>query len=314
MSPPNVTPAARSVMTAEDIDEVNRVFAAAFTDRYHRDGMIGVRVPELNPAIWRYAITAAGPGAMVWRDAAGIAAFNLAHANGVEGWMGPLAVRPNCQGLGLGRTIVVAAQEYLQRAGCQVIGLETMPRTIENIGFYSGLGFRPGHLTVSMVRDTEGVAPREGERLSRLDGAGTGRVQALVARLAPGLDFQREVAATLELALGDVIAVGEGAWRGLALWHLAPLSAGRAPNELRILKLVAEDRAAFRQVIEAALAEGARRGVGRVAVRCQTQFTEAYGDLLELGFRVQWTDLRMQLAPPPSRPASGPIVFSNWEI
>ncbi|HPV77529.1 MAG TPA: hypothetical protein PLX31_21710, partial [Gemmatimonadaceae bacterium] len=39
-----------------DIDPLNRVFSDAFTERYRRDGMVGVRVPYLNPAIWRYAI------------------------------------------------------------------------------------------------------------------------------------------------------------------------------------------------------------------------------------------------------------------
>ena len=37
----------------EDIPALNQVFSDAFTERYRRDGMIGVRVPFLNPAIWR---------------------------------------------------------------------------------------------------------------------------------------------------------------------------------------------------------------------------------------------------------------------
>ena len=34
-----------------DVDPLNRVFAEAFTDRYSRDGLVGVRVPQLNSAI-----------------------------------------------------------------------------------------------------------------------------------------------------------------------------------------------------------------------------------------------------------------------
>jgi len=45
-----------------DIDPLNRVFAEAFTDRYSRDGLVGVRVPQLNPLVWRYAIDDAGGG------------------------------------------------------------------------------------------------------------------------------------------------------------------------------------------------------------------------------------------------------------
>src|SRR5204863_8473134 len=93
-----------------DIEGLNRVFAEAFTDRYRRDGLIGVRVPQLNPLVWRYALLDAGDGAMVWRDEHGdVAAFNVAHQAGAEGWMGPLAVRPDRQGTGIGKTIVRTA-------------------------------------------------------------------------------------------------------------------------------------------------------------------------------------------------------------
>src|SRR5580693_8291205 len=78
----------------EDIPGLNQVFSDAFTERYRRDGMAGVRVPFLNPAVWRYAIEDASDGALYWRGAVGeIAAFNIVHLSGAEGWMGPLAVR-----------------------------------------------------------------------------------------------------------------------------------------------------------------------------------------------------------------------------
>src|SRR5688572_18980052 len=125
-----------------DVPALNQVFSDAFTERYRRDGLVGVRVPFLNPAIWRYAIDDAGEGAMLWRDERGeIAAFNIAHRSGIEGWMGPLAVRPDVQEAGVGKAIVRAGREWLERDGAAVIGLETMPRTMDNIGFYSALGF-----------------------------------------------------------------------------------------------------------------------------------------------------------------------------
>src|SRR2546428_2374007 len=97
-----------------DIDGLNRVFAEAFTDRYRRDGLVGVRVPQLNPDVWRYALLDAGEGAMLWRDETDqVAAFNIAHRSGLEGWMGPLAVRPDRQGGGVGKTIVRAAADWL---------------------------------------------------------------------------------------------------------------------------------------------------------------------------------------------------------
>ena len=134
----------------EEIGELNQVFSDSFTERYRRDGMVGVRVPFLNPTIWRYAIEDAAEGAMLWRDERGhIVAFNMVHRSGTEGWMGPLAVRTDHQGGGTGKEIVSRGIEWLRSKGAAVIGLETMPRTMDNIGFYSRLGFRPGRLTIT---------------------------------------------------------------------------------------------------------------------------------------------------------------------
>src|SRR5947199_143886 len=144
-----------------DTEGLNRVFADAFTDRYRRDGLVGVRVPHLNPQVWRYALLDAGPGAMLWRDEAGhVVAFNIAHRSGAEGWMGPLAVRPDRQGAGVGKTIVRTALDWLLEQDVATLGLETMPRTVENIGFYARLGFFPGHLTVTLTNDIVTRDPR----------------------------------------------------------------------------------------------------------------------------------------------------------
>ena len=45
----------------------------------------------------------------------------------------------------------------------------------------------------------------------------------------------------------------------------------------------------------------AHERVSRVAIRCQTEFTHAYLRLIELGYRVHWTDLRMLLQGYPQR-------------
>jgi GNAT superfamily N-acetyltransferase len=100
--------------TLKEIEPLNRVFADAFTDRYSRDGLVGVRVPHLNALVWRYALEDAGDGAMIWRDADGqLVAFNMVHQSGHEGWMGPLAVRPDRQGEGLGSTMVRLGIDWL---------------------------------------------------------------------------------------------------------------------------------------------------------------------------------------------------------
>jgi GNAT superfamily N-acetyltransferase len=302
-----------------DIEPLNRVFADAFTDRYSRDGLVGVRVPHLNKLVWRYAIDDAGNGAMIWRDGDGqMVAFNMVHQSGVEGWMGPLAVRPDRQGEGLGSTMVRVGIEWLKAQGVQTIGLETMPRTVENIGFYSRLGLVPGPLTVTLVHDVPrrvGAAPEllstAGDSLER----GVEECRRLTDELAPGVDFSREITLTHELNIGDTTLVRDGAeLMGFALWHSTPLAAGRAKDEVRVLKLVARSLPAFERLLEALHGTAAVERVGRVAIRCQTEYADAYLRLIAGGYRVHWTDLRMILRELPQAPPKRGLVLSNWEI
>jgi predicted N-acetyltransferase YhbS len=307
------------VATATDIDALNRVFSEAFTERYRRDGLSGVRVPYLNRQVWQFAIADAGAGAMIWRDGRGdLVAFNMVHRSGSEGWMGPLAVRTDRQGHGLGRRIVAEGVAWLESQQVPTIGLETMPRTIDNIGFYSQLGFVPERLTVTLQRDH----PRAGgggiELLGEHEPAGRAALFAACAALSDavvgGIDFTREIVLTLELGLGDVTLLRDGdALVGFALWHAVPLAQGRHREELRVLKLVARDDDTAERVMAKIEQAAAVQGLGRVAVRCQTRHERLYSALIASGYRVQWTDLRMTLAGKPQADRCG-VLLSNWEI
>ena len=305
--------------TAQAIGELNDVFSAAFTDRYRRDGLVGVRVPFLNPAVWRYAIEDAAEGAMIWRDERGsIAAFNMVHRSGTEGWMGPLAVRADQQGHGLGKEIVIKGVEWLRGRGATVIGLETMPRTVDNIGFYSRLGFTPGHLTLTLTLE---AARHEApvEALSRLGSSARAAAllecHALLQRILPGPDFSREITLTNDLELGETLLIYDrDTLVAFALAHTAPLVEGRTRDELRVLKLVVDDELRFGEVARS-IADFARRaGTRRVAFRMQGEYTDAYRQLVGMGAHVRWSDLRMSLdGHRERRPAQG-MVLSNWEI
>jgi len=303
----------------EDIPALNRVFSDAFTDRYRRDGMVGVRVPFLNPAIWRYALEDAGAGAMLWRGERGeVAAFNVAHRSGVEGWMGPLAVRPESQGAGIGKAVVRAGIEWLRRGGATVLGLETMPRTMDNIGFYSSLGLVPGRLTLTLTLDaapTDRAAPLLGRLPLRVRDDVVAECRAVVDAQMPGYDFTREILLTDHLAVGDTVLLHRGsAIVGYALCHTAPLVEGRVREELRVLKLVLSDEADLDAMLQL-LADYARRtGVRRVALRVQGGYVRAYERLIACGARVRWTDLRMTVSGAAEPTARGGIVWSNWEV
>jgi GNAT superfamily N-acetyltransferase len=307
-------------VSVREIPSLNAVFSEAFTERYRKDGMVGVRVPYLNPAVWKFAIADAEDGAMIWRNARdGIAAFNMVHRSGVEGWMGPLAVHPDYQGQGIGKMIVSSGVEWLRKKGAKVIGLETMPRTMDNVGFYSSLGFTPGHLTVTLTLEAarsgivstlmSSLNPHERELALR-------QCRMLLDQLAPGYDYTREIVLTAQHDLGDTLFVRKGSEIvSFAICHSVPLVEGRATEEMRVLKMVARSEADFDQLVTQLCAHARVKAGRRVAIRVQGQYGEVYRRLMARGARVRWTDLRMavhEYAEP--RPPGDGVVLSNWEI
>jgi GNAT superfamily N-acetyltransferase len=307
-------------VSIREIPSLNAVFSDAFTERYRKDGMVGVRVPHLNPAVWKFAITDAEEGAMIWRNARdGIAAFNMVHRSGVEGWMGPLAVHPDYQGQGIGKMIVSSGAEWLKKNGAKVIGLETMPRTMDNVGFYSALGFTPGHLTVTVTLEAEraglqatpmsALTPHERELALR-------QCRRLLDQLIPGYDYTREIILTAQPQFGDTLFVRKGNdVLSFAICHSIPLVEGRATEEMRVLKMVARSEADFDHLVTQLCAHARVKGSKRIAIRVQGQYSDVYRRLMARGARVRWTDLRMSMHEyAESRPAGGGIVLSNWEI
>lgn len=304
--------------TVNDIGELNEVFSAAFTDRYRRDGLSGVRVPYLNPIIWRYAIEDAADGALLWRDERGaVAAFNMVHQSGSEGWMGPLAVRSDQQGHGVGKDIVTRGISWLRNREAKVIGLETMPRTMDNIGFYSRLGFVPGQLTLTLSYEAHRHESSV-ELLSRLSpGARDDAIhecRVLLASVLPGSDYSREIALTTQLQLGDTLLLRDrDALVGFALAHTAPLVEGRTRDELRVLKLVLADERRFSAFAKVIANHARQIGIRRVSFRMQGEYSDAYRQATAMGMQVRWTDLRMVLDGDVARPPTG-MALSNWEI
>jgi hypothetical protein len=189
---------------------------------------------------------------------------------------------------------------------------------MDNIGFYSGLGFAPGRLTITVTLDAT-YADRPAPLVGRLSAGDKDDVlaqcRALVASLQPGYDHTREIMLTDELALGDTMLLMKGdELKGYALCHTAPLVEGRAREDLRVLKLALADDAMLDEAVRL-LSDFARRsGTRRVSIRMQGDYESAYQRLIALRGRVRWTDLRMTLAGYHERKPERGIVLSNWEI
>lgn len=145
-----------------------------------------------------------------------IAAFNgheligsaYAHTWGKVGWTGPLEVLPQWQGKGIGTALMKAADRYLRRKGCDVIGVETMGDHDRHISFYRKLGYAISTPAFFYERSLKGgdllsgettVLPLEGTP-SILD-----RVAKMSDRIFPGMDLSSELWMSYVGNLGRVI-------------------------------------------------------------------------------------------------------------
>ena len=182
-----------------------------------------------------------------------------------------------------------------------------MPRTVDNIGFYSRLGLVPGPLTVTLVHDVPrraGAAARAA--LGARAASSAQRIEEcrrLTDALAPGVDFTREIALTRDLGIGDTTLVRDAATlRGVRALALDAARGRAAEGRGAGAQAGGADLGAFDRLLDALHGTAAAERVGRIAIRCQTEFAEAYLRLIAAGYRVHWTDLRMMLGGFPQRP------------
>ena len=191
-----------------------------------------------------------------------------------------------------------------------------MPRTMDNVGFYSRLGFVPSRLTVTFSYPVQAARCT---LLSRLGAAEGERAlfdcARLVGAMQPGVDFTREIELTRTMRIGDTVLLpGRDGLDGFALCHEAALIEGRPRDEVRVLKLAVRDVSRLPSLLGAVGGYANESGAARAAVRVQGDYSSAYQALVAMDARVRWTDLRMTLAGyPEAVPASG-LVWSNWEV
>ncbi len=62
---------------------------------------------------------------------------------GERGYFGLLSVDPDCQGTGLGRVLVEAAEAHCRAAGCSILEIDVVNLRTELPPFYAKFGFQP---------------------------------------------------------------------------------------------------------------------------------------------------------------------------
>lgn len=215
------------------------------------------------------------------------------------GWLGPIAVHPEEQGMGIGLRLVEWGCDRLRTLGCTTIALETWPYNMRNIGLYLKSGFNPGPLVLIYECELRGdPVPGKAKRL----GIGQERVRTLrglrdlAGSLADGLDYGALMQVTLDCDLGEVLFWGNEAevTAGAVLHYQSHSDAPPPPYanlELLVIRPGLEHRL---ESIMCELEGRARRaGKSNLRVSLSSHHVSGVQFFLKRGYRLRKSRLRM---------------------
>jgi len=213
---------------------------------------------------------------------------------GSVGIFGPLSVRPDAWNGGVGKQLVAAAVEWLERSGCPDLVLYTRAGSIKHLGLYQRFGYWPRFpIAITEKALDSPRAERSGWRLLSevADTDRTAFIAAsldLTAQLHPGLDLRREIVALASHAAGDTVLIAGAQLDGFALCHVG--AGSEAETGAACLKFAAartgrgaEQR--FISLLAACEAFAATRGARALVAGTNLARTGAWRVLASHGYR-----------------------------
>jgi len=249
---------------------------------------------------------------------------------GTVGVIGPVAVLTHYQNQDIGQQLLSACQEFFDENKATLQGVATYPYSPKHLIFYQKHGYKPKGLVVvtSKVLDR---APLGGpkpvakpaavvRRYSTLEEARKKQVMQKVRRITNhfwrGLDLSKEIEIVDGLTLGDTLLLEKGREViGFAVCHLPPNS--EAPHGSVYVKLLAIDSAHRKPEHLQALIAGvedlaASAQLQRVVVPAYTYYWTAYQTLLERGYHVDFTMVRMKRGKQEDYEDASDLVLDDW--
>ena len=87
-----------------------------------------------------------------------VVGYNFINTWGSFAWFGPLGVDPKYQSKGIGKALINHTMKILKEEyKVSTIGLNTMPESQYNVGFYMSLGFTPLKLSLNLEKQIDGL-------------------------------------------------------------------------------------------------------------------------------------------------------------
>lgn len=302
------------LMTVDDIDAVRALDVQAWAAYVHRT--TGQR-ESMRTREHIQACLALNPDGCFVAEDNGLAGYIFSRCWGNLGWIGTFGVHPSQQGEGLGRQLLNAAIASLESFGCTTIGLETMPDSPYNVGFYMHYGFRPVDTMIMLGKNLTSpgtILPFTVLGASDIT-TSLNAIAQIGSSIPPGLDYQGDAQNALTYEWGETLLFGSPDPWAFAIVQTRPTREGpMAKSTIWIHALVIAPHARHRlgEVMQTLEAFALQRDVQHLLVWVDATDWTSSQWFLNQNFRV--TRLALRLLLKGQYGTSTGIVLGRWAM
>lgn len=302
-------------MKTKDLEVVSQVLADAFY-RWRKQKRGKNSVKRIRPVAQLKPYLQAEPdGCFVSIKNRNICGGIFSHTWGKQGWIGTFGVSPEIQNQGIGKELLQASINYLDKQqNVTHLGLETMKDSPKNIGFYCQMGFKPAFQTFSLIKPIICTSQKDVEyhNFCKENNIEIGylskqkdkfqdiftRCTWLASKMVNGLDHRREMKIIVENKFGEVIILYKDDFIiGYAICRIESRYKNRAEPYLDVRVLVIDPDSISKQLFDIFLYEcekyGEEKNKTGIKIRINSSYWVAFNYLLEKGFSIKGGILRM---------------------
>jgi GNAT superfamily N-acetyltransferase len=246
---------------------------------------------------------------------------NFATRWGSVGFFGPLTVLPALWDKGLAKQLMQPIMSCFESWRVTHAGLYTFSQSPRHVALYQKYGFWPRFLTAIMLKPVEkatgtGNWSKYSDITENEQDAVLKACFELTSSIYDGLNVEREIRSVLKQKLGDTVLLWDDRGvAGLAVCHCGPgteAGEGKCYIKFGAVRSGPVSALLFGRLLEACEALAASRGIARLEAGVSLARHEAYGMMLERGFRTEIQGVSMHRPNEPGYHRPGAYVIDDW--
>lgn len=283
----------------ESIKEIDKVCFKADNERT-TEGILGYMEAINNSSI-------------VYEENGKVIGFNFIHIWGSFAWFGPLGVHPEYKNKGIGKVLVKETIKILKEDyKVSTIGLNTMPESQYNVGFYMSLGFTPLKLSLSLKKQLDHLITSEPIALKKYDVKEINIIEEMnylevkedlnimSSKIIDNFDLTSELKLIKDKAFGTILKLEENnKTRGIIICYTKSIREGYLKNlqiKLAIIDSTIDYKEAIDAIINACIKYSKDIQYESISIDCNTYNTEICNYLMSKhDFKIERTQVMMLL-------------------